>query len=163
MHLPFLRLRRKLSPLVYLPFLKPQQKNSHVFVWHVVKCHGEKNKKQGAREVFPKTKRRKILIVCRCRIVLGSTPNRHLFEEWLSPHGLVPYTFWCRPFQVYFQVHLLCFVPALLQSNLISPFNFARWGHAPKFPSYTNFSDFGSNQCWAYRSENPDTSSDIKN
>lgn len=112
-----------------------------------------KKEKTRAWGVFPKTKRRKILIVCRCLRIpwLYLNSSRHLFEEWPTPHWLVPYTFWCRPpFQVYFQMHLLMLgtCSTTIQYEL-SSLQFAQWVHAPKFPSHTNFSNCGSNQCWA--------------
>jgi hypothetical protein len=107
--------------------------------------------------VFPKTKRRKILIVCRCLILLGSTSSRHLFEEWPSPHWLVPYTFWCRAFQVYFHVHLLYYNPIRALPSICS------MGACSQVSLTHQFFKLWFKPVLGGYSENPDTSSDIKN
>lgn len=97
-----------------------------------------KKEKTRAWGVFPKTKRRKILIVCRCLRIpwLYLNSSRHLFEEWPTPHWLVPYTFWCRPpFQVYFQMHLLMLGTCSTTIQYELSLQFAQWVcMLPSFP-----------------------------
>jgi hypothetical protein len=58
--------------------------------------------------------------------------------------GWYPTRFGADPFKFTF----MCTCSTTIQYEL--SLQFAQWGqHAPKFPSDTNFSNCGSNQCWA--------------
>lgn len=149
MHLPFLRPpAKKLSRLVHLPFLEPWQKLSRVFGGHVVKCRGQKRKNKGLEGWFQKQKEGKFQLFAGAlsSLALPRTGtylrNGPVFIRWYPTH------FGADPFKFTFMLHLLCLVPALLLSNMSSPFNLLNGSVFPSFPSHTNFSNCGSNQCW---------------
>lgn len=163
---PFPKAPAKTFSISLSPFCKaPAKLNFLVYLECTLsRVMGKKRKNKGMRGVS-KTKKEENF---NCLPVpyppwLYLKSSRHLFEEWPSPHWLVPYTFWCRPFQVYFQVHLLMLGTCSTTIQYELSLQFAQWVHAPKFPSHTNFSILWFQPVLGGYSENPDTSSDIKN